>query len=361
MSNDNDTILTNKSIRCLIQKMGESAIVLSEALSAEQRKKAFFPFEDVDNRTFWDYIPLARQVLPLGEMDKHQRRCAHKLVASGLSGSGYVTTTTIMGLETALDARENWSSNNWRDTGDYYISLFGSPSEKDPWGWKFEGHHISINYTMIGDQIVAPTPFFFGANPASAALNNVGYLRPLGNVENLARELMHNLNEEQQHHAIISPVPPGDIVTVNQSFIRENSEKPDRLNRTSVLYDTVRYTISPKGLAGIKMNESQKEILTNLIGQYIQRMPDAIAESEYNLLEENGLDDVHLAWAGGITPCQPHYYRLQSGRFLVEYDNVQNDANHIHSVWRNPSNDFGSDLLGHHYHNTHNSGIHHHH
>ena len=122
-----------------------------------------------------------------------------------------------------------------------------------------------------------------------------------------------------------------------------------------------RYTISPKGLAGIKMNESQKEILTNLIGQYIQRMPDAIAESEYNLLEENGLDDVHLAWAGGITPCQPHYYRLQSGRFLVEYDNVQNDANHIHSVWRNPSNDFGSDLLGHHYHNTHNSGIHHHH
>ena len=109
MSNDNDTILTNKSIRCLIQKMGESAIVLSEALSAEQRKKAFFPFEDVDNRTFWDYIPLARQGLPLGEMDKHQRRCAHKLVASGLSGSGYVTTTTILGLETALDARDNWS------------------------------------------------------------------------------------------------------------------------------------------------------------------------------------------------------------------------------------------------------------
>lgn len=359
MSDDHNAILTSERIHALVQHMGEAAVNFNDALATDQRAKALFPFEDDDTRTFWDYVPLARKGLALGEMERGQRRLAHQLVATGLSGSGYATTTTIMGLEAMLDAREGWSSRNWRDPGDYYVSLFGTPSEREPWGWKFEGHHVSINYTIVGGRIVAPTPFFFGANPASAALNGVGALRPLGNVEDLARELVRDLDEDQRHHVLLAPVPPGDIVTVNQRFIRENQEKPDRLARTDVPYDAVRYTDSPRGLSGSGMNDAHREMLKALIEEYIQRMPDAVAEIESDLLQRHGVGDVHMAWAGGLEARQPHYYRLQCGRFLVEYDNVQNDANHVHTVWRNPANDFGADLLAHHYHTAHGHGVEH--
>ena len=180
-------------------------------------------------------------------------------------------------------------------------------------------------------------------------------------MEDLARELVRALDEEQRHSALIAQVPPGDIVTVNQRYIRENKEKPDRLARTDVPYDTVRYTETPRGLAGAGMNDGQREMLETLIGEYIHRMPDAVAEIEADLLRKNGVGDVHLAWAGGLESRQPHYYRLQGGRFLVEYDNVQNDANHVHTVWRNPTNDFGADLLAHHYHTAHDHGVDHRH
>ncbi|MDD9949168.1 MAG: DUF3500 domain-containing protein [candidate division Zixibacteria bacterium] len=361
MSDDHNGLLTSKHIQGLVQRMGEAAASFTAVLAPDQRAKALFPFEDDDARTFWDYVPLARKGLPLGEMDRGQRRRAMQLVATGLSGTGYATTTTIMGLEATLDAREGWSSGNWRDPSDYYVSLFGTPSDQDPWGWKFEGHHVSINYTIAGGKIVAPTPFFFGANPASAALNGVSSLRPLGNVEDLARELVRALDEEQRHSALIAAVPPGDIVTVNQRIITENREKPDRLARTDVPYDAVRYTETPRGLAGAGMNDGQREMLEALIGEYIHRMPDAVAEIESDLLRKHGVGDVHLAWAGGLEARQPHYYRLQGGRFLVEYDNVQNDANHVHTVWRNPTNDFGADLLAHHYHTAHDHGVEHRH
>ncbi len=356
MNDEHGSILTSARIEGLASRMGEAAVNFTSALATDQRAKALFPFEDDDVRTFWDYVPLERKGLPLREMDRGQRRLAHRLVASGLSGTGYATTTTIMGLEATLDAREAWSSGNWRDPSDYYVSLFGTPSDREPWGWKFEGHHVSINYTIAGGRIVAPTPFFFGSNPAAAALNGVGSLRPLGNVEDLARDLMRNLDEAQRHHALLAPIPPGDIVTVNQRFVQEHQEKPDRLARTDVPYDAVRYTQSPRGLSGSDMNEAQREMLQVLIGEYIHRMPDAVAEIESDLLARHGVGDVHLAWAGGLEARQPHYYRLQGGRFLVEYDNVQNDANHVHTVWRNPSNDFGADLLGRHYRDAHAHG-----
>jgi len=361
MKNDNKAILATEHIHNLVQRMGEAAVNFRDSLAPDQRAKALSPFEDDDSRTFWDYVPLSRKGLPLREMDRRQRRLAHQLVASGLSGSGYVTTTTIMGLETTLDGRESWSSRNWRDPGDYYVSLFGTPSDQEPWGWKFEGHHISINYTIVGGRIVAPTPLFFGANPASTELNSISSLRPLGNVEDLARELVRNLDEEQLSHVLLAPVAPGDIVTVNQRFIQENEEPSDRLNRTEVPYDAVRYTNLPRGLSGTGMTEAQQEMLCFLIEEYIQRMPDAIAEIESEKLKRHGINDVHLAWAGGLETRQPHYYRLQGSRFLVEYDNVQNDANHVHTVWRHPTNDFGADLLTHHYGTAHKHGVEHRH
>jgi len=361
MGENHNSLTTGSDISRLVDRMGEAAEHFLNALSPDQRRKAIFSFDDEDTRTFWDYVPLDRKGIPLGDMDRAQRRLAHKLVATGVSQTGYVTTTTIMGLEAALDAREGWSSGNWRDTGDYYVSIFGTPSNQGPWGWKFEGHHVSINYTLAGGQVVAPTPYFFGSNPAAAALNGVGFLRPLGNVEDLARALMRELDEEQRRLTLIAPVPPGDIVTVNQRILQENNKKPDRLARTDVPYETVRYTKMPKGLAGARLNDAQQEILRLLIREYINRMPDALAQIECDLLKRHDVDDVHIAWAGGLESRAPHYYRLQCPRFLVEYDNVQNDANHVHTVWRQPNNDFGSDLLACHYDGAHAHGTDHRH
>jgi hypothetical protein len=357
MTTEKTDLLTKQSIRQLVQRMGEAADNFLASLAPDQRDKALLSFDDSETRTFWDYPPVPRKGLALGDMDFSQRRLAHQLVAAGLSRSGYVTAATIIGLETTLDAIEGWKPDGFkRDPGLYYVSLFGTPSDSKPWSWRFEGHHISLNYTIVKGQIISPTPTFFGSNPAEAALNGVVSLRPLGHVEDLGRELIRSFDEEQRHTAIISAIPPGDIVTVNQPFVKETHDKPDRLDRTNVPFDVIRYTEIPKGLSSSSMNQSQHDILQALIHEYIHRMPEAIAEIELERLTKLGLDHIHLAWAGGLERHQPHYYRLQGLQFLIEYDNVQNDANHIHTVWRNPSNDFGADLIADHYHAAHLHG-----
>lgn len=355
MSTRNDDILTGPGMKMLVDRMGEAATHFLASLAPDQRAKATFDFEDEDTRTFWTYVPLARPGLPLGEMTYPQRRLAHRLVAAGLSRSGYVTASTIIGLETTLDAIEGWTRpDGGRDTGLYYVSVFGTPDAAAPWGWKFEGHHISLNYTIANGQIVAPTPTFFGANPAEAALNGMAALRPLGNVEDLARELVHDLDEGQRAAAVLTPVAPPDIVTLSQAYVAEVAEPPERLAPAGrEQYEITRYTETPKGLSASKMSDAQREILHALVHAYLDRMPDELAAIEAEKLQRQGLGGIHFAWAGGLERRQPHYYRLHGPRFLVEYDNTQNDANHIHSVWRDPSNDFGARLLAHHYRTAH--------
>jgi hypothetical protein len=309
-------------------------------------------------------------------MDRSQQRLAHQLITTGLSRAGYAVASTVMGLEAILDALEGWRwPGRGRDPALYYIHIFGEPSEKDPWGWRFEGHHISLNYTIVNGRILSPTPTFFGANPAEIALGAVGTLRPLAGVEDLARELVHSLNEEQYTTAVISPAPPTDIVLANRSMVVEGAlpfpvpklmglpmtdaewEHLERwrkeLGLTQEHLEALRFTSTPKGLATSAMQSPQREILWALIRQYIERMPEEIAEIEIEKLQHRGIDRVHFAWAGGREPRVPHYYRLQGPDFVVEYDNTQNDANHIHSVWRDPANDFGTDLLTRHYARSH--------
>jgi hypothetical protein len=316
--------------------MGNAAANLLAALTPDQLKVATFPFDAEATRKTWYYTPVDREGLPLSQMERGQRRLAQQLVATGLSWGGYVTASTIMGLERTLDAKEGWRrSGRGRDPLLYYVSIFGRPTQNGPWGWRFEGHHISLNYTLVGGQIVAPTPTFFGANPAEAPLAGVGVLRPLAGVEDLARQLVHDLDDGQRETAIFSPSAPSDILTTNQAHVAR--------------------ALQPRGLGATAMRASQRELLSALIGEYIRRMPDEIAEVEARRLQVEGLDHVHFAWAGGIEPRQGHYYRLQAPRFLVEYDNTQNNANHIHSVWRDPANDFGAHLLAQHYARDHHT------
>jgi hypothetical protein len=358
--------------RELVQRMGEAADNFLASLSVDQRAKAQIDFDDHSERTCWYYTPTPRRGLPFAEMDRRQQRLAQALVTTGLSRAGWVTASTIMGLETTLDALEEWRTALWwRDVQLYFVTIFGRPDARQPWGWRFEGHHLSLNYTLVDGQIVAPTPTFFGANPAESPLMGAHTLRPLAGIEDLARELMRSLSEAQHAQALLTPVAPPDLVTLNRPYVIENAlpgqtpgvdDPPavvaqfpsmERFTRErGVTYEhleAVRYTATPRGLAAAQMKPGQREILLSLIGEYIRRMPDELAEIEMNKLRQLGADGIHFAWAGGLERRQPHYYRLQGPRFLVEYDNTQNGANHIHSVWRDPNNDFGADVLARHY------------
>lgn len=372
----------------VVERMAKAAAALLAALSPAQRARATFDFPAEDERRRWYYTPTDHGGLPLGEMDPAQQQRTHRLVASGLSLPGYVTASTIMGLENTLDAEEGFRLSFTRDPGPtgrgrdplmYYVSIFGSPGGAAPWGWRFGGHHISLHSTIVGGRLVSPTPTFFGAHPAEAAFVGGGVLRPLAGEEDLARDLLHALDPEQRDTAVLSPVAPADMVTGNRPAVQDGMLPPaaweifrerlegaalersranqSRLEQTLSLrpehLDALRYADTPKGLAAARMTAAQRDILTALIRQYVDRMPEEIAEIEAARLTGGALDDVHFAWAGSFARRQPHYYRLQGPRFLVEYDNTQSNADHIHSVWRDPEGDFGADLLAQHYARAH--------
>lgn len=354
---------TRESAQAVVQRMGEAATALLAALTPEQQAKLCFGFAQEAQRTFWHYTPIARGGLPLGAMDRRQQHLAHQWLATGLSPSGFTLASAIMGLELALDAREGWSRPlPGRDTRLYYLRLFGRPHDHAPWGWSFEGRHLSLNYTLVDGRIVAPTPSFFGANPAEAPLGNVARLRPLQGVEDLARELVHALDEGQRQAAVIAAVAPPDLVLTNRPHAVEGALLADAaaleewraeqaVTGHSVTDDEVaalRYSATPCGICAQALTPGQAELLHALVAEYLGRMPDALAEAEKAKLAQASTP-LYFAWAGGLRRGEGHYYRIQGSSFVAEYDNTQNDANHIHSVWRDPHDDFGARLLARHY------------
>ncbi len=348
-------------------------------LEPEQRARVLRPLVDDEERRHWNYAPMKREGLPLLAMTPGQQQAANRLAASGLSRSGYVTATVIMGLENILDAAEAWSggrlgvevgSERWRDPQLYFVTIFGEPGDAT-WGWRFEGHHVSIHYTIEGDSIVAPNPTFLGANPAEAPFGGAGRLRPLAAEEDLARELLLALDESQRSVALISTAAPPDIVQSNRRRVEEGAlpiptrrlmglpsdpewDERSRVERAGLGFGpeqeaAVRYSSTPGGLGAHDLRDPQHEMLEALVALYVDRLPDELAESQREALAADTLGGMHFAWAGGSQPGEPHYYRLQGPRFLVEYDCTQNGANHIHAVWRDPEGDFGEDLLARHY------------
>jgi len=371
MAADTPERSNGRDATALVQRMGEAATSFLASLSPDQRACAVFSLDDQE-RTRWYYTPNPRQGLPLAAMERDQQRLAHRLAATGLSRSGYFTATAIIGLESTLDAVEGWSRpGRGRDPLLYYVSVFGRPDDHGPWGWRFEGHHVSLNYTIVDGRIVAPTPTFFGSNPAETPLGAVGTLRPLAGVEDLARELVHLLDAGQRAAATLSPIAPPDIVAGNRARVvegalplpapvlsgapitpaleREAEAGWQAMGLTPEHLDGLRYSTAPKGLAAASMQAGQRELLDALLREYVGRMPEDLAAIELGALRRDGLDGVHFAWAGELEPHRPHYYRLQGPRFLVEYDNTQDDANHVHTVWRDPEDDFGAALLARHY------------
>ena len=363
--------------RDVADRMAAAATTWLDALDAAQKSSAHWPAPGSDTETEaerlrWYYTPTDHGGLPIGAMRPHQQRLAMQLVASGLSTPGYVTVATVLGLENVLDQAEGWSVD-WgrergRDPGMYYLRVFGEPGGGAPWGWRFGGHHVSLNNLVVARAVRSTTPCFLGTDPATSPLLGGTSLRPLGAVEDLARELVRSLSPGQAARAVLLPRAPSDIIGGNRARITHGdemlpltdiwrsrfqnqladrvAEMNSRAENASGLdasdHTALALTTTPKGLPAAEFDAGQRELLRHLIATYVDRVPEGLAPPP---LDDTALDAVHLAWAGATEAGKPHYYRLQGPGLLAEYDNTQRQANHAHSVWRDPEADFGVDVL----------------
>jgi hypothetical protein len=305
--------------------MAAAADAWLKSLTDDQRSRATFAFDD-DRRFEFRYTPRARAGVALKDMTDAQRTLAHALLKTGLSMRGYTAATQIIDLENVLREIER-SGTLARDPELYYVAIFGTPG-KESWGWKFEGHHLSTNFTIVGDRPVIFAPAFLGANPAIVRDGPRKGLRPLRDEEEVARELMAAFTEEQRRTVVFDVTAPREMITGES-----RDAKP----------------LAPGGLAMQAMTPPQKRILERLLDVYLGRMVPELARKRLEGLQQAGMDAITFGWAGGLEVGGPHYYRVQGPSFLIEYDNTQNNANHIHSVWRDFGNDFGRDLLREHY------------
>lgn len=309
--------------------MAKSANALLASLTADQKAKATFQFQD-DERLNWHFIPRERNGLALREMNPHQKHLASALLSAGLSQQGFIKATTIMSLEDVLRILEK-DDGERRNPDKYYFSVFGEPSDKGTWGYRVEGHHLSLNFTIVNGKI-SDSPFFFGANPAEVRQGPRKGLRALAAEEDRGRELMVALNADQRKVALVDETAYKDILTA--------------ASRKASLEG------QPSGLHGGKLNDKQFGLLLALAEEYARNVPDELAKQRMDAVRKAGRN-LHFAWAGVLEKGGPHYYRVHGPTFLIEYDNTQNDANHIHAVWRDFNGDFGLDLLGAHYRQSH--------
>ena len=294
-------------------------------LDDAQRAKATFAFNS-EERFNWHFVPRERKGVSIKEMTAPQQKAALELLRSGLSEQGYTKAEAVRGLEPVLFAIEK---KPHRDEGLYFFSVFGEPADKGTWGWRYEGHHIAQNWTIVEGKGIATSPQFFGANPAEVRIDHPKKgSRALPAEEDLARSLVTTMNETQRKEAIIAPDAPRDIYTMN--------------SRKAAIEGS-------SGIAAGALNPKQQALLLSLIEEYAGVQAKPQLESRLAKIRAAGFTNVRFAWMGPIEKGQKHYYRVQGPTFLIEYDNVQNEGNHIHSVWRDFNGDFGDDLLAEHY------------
>ena len=304
--------------------MTAAARTFLDSLSADQKQKAQLPF-DAGERFNWFYTPVARKGLPLKEMNDAQRRLALGLLRTGLSEQGYSKAETIRALEDVLV--EMGGNPRVRDKELYYVTIFGDPATQPTWGWRYEGHHLSQNWTIVDGRALATTPQFFGANPAEVRQGSQKGLRALAAEEDVAFELLQSLDPSQRAAAVIDPKAPDDILTTNS---REAALQADR------------------GVASSQLDARQRALLTKLLEIHAAGQTADVARERLAQVRAAG-GAVKFAWMGATDKGHGHYYRIQGPTFLVEFDNTQNGANHIHTVWRDFKGDWGRDLLADHY------------
>jgi len=308
------------------EEMAGAANHFLAALTMEQAARATYPLNDAE-RFNWHFIPRERKGLPFKEMAPEQKHLAHALLSTALSHQGYLKASTIMSLEQVLREQEQGKGPT-RDPELYFLTIFGKPNAKDTWGWRLEGHHLSLNFMLVEGKEISVTPSFLGSNPGEVREGPRKGLRVLAAEEDLARRLVSSLNDDQRKVAIYTNTAPREIITGN-----------DRKARP----------LTPMGISAAKLNKAQTDLLWQLVKEYVYRYRPEIADQDLKKIEKAGAKNLYFAWAGGLEPSEGHYYRVQGPTFLMEYDNTQNNANHIHAAWRDLEYDFGEDLLRQHY------------
>jgi len=305
------------------------------SLSASQRTKALYDFGN-DERYNWHFIPKKdRKGILLSELSEKQKDAAFSLLKLYLSDTGFMHAQEIIQLELVLQSLENRQKGDWfRDPGNYAFIFFGEPSDKSAWGWRFEGHHISFNFSTINNKIVSGTPGFLGANPAIVLSGPQKGKQVLKNEMELGFALIQSLTQEQLTKAIISNEVPSDIITFDSR--KAMIEKPE-------------------GIFYADLNKEQQKIFLQLLSVYINRYTKHFADDMMREIEEAGLKNLQFAWVGGQKQemGKPYYYRIQGPTLIIELDNTQNNANHVHTVVRDLKHDFGGDELLKHYQEYH--------
>jgi hypothetical protein len=304
-------------------------------LEAAQRDEASFAFDDPE-RFVWAYTPGDRAGLALRDMRPDQRDAAMAVVDEAMSERGAREVAGVMALESILGALErDQGRGNWlrRDPELFWFAVFGDPAGRDPWSWRVGGHHIAIHMTVIDGRVVGSTPSFLGSNPAVVPGGRQAGARVLTGEESLARELLGGLAPDARAAAISDPVAPPDILS-------GHGERAD-----------VRGI--PKGVRYDELDPAGQDRLERLIRHYLDRAATDVAAADWQRIAGPGLDAVTFAWAGPAEPGRGHYYAIRGEHFLIEYDNTQNGANHIHAVWRYLDNDWGEDALSAHYRSAH--------
>lgn len=288
---------------------------------------ARFAFED-DERYHFQFTPVPRKGADLRDMNPAQRKLVVELLQTILSEEGYRKATEIMQLEGVLKILEKrGDDDDRRDPEKYFVCVFGEPSLEKPWAWRFEGHHLSMSFSAVTGE-VSVTPSFMGTNPAIVREGAATGTEVLKLEQDLGRKLVTLLDDTQKGKAIIADEAPQEIIT--------GIEREARLEAF-------------EGISVDQLSAEQREVLWQLIGVYLGNMEASVATERTKRLENIEVSQLYFAWAGGIEPGDAHYYRIHAPNLIIEYDNIQNDANHVHAVWRDPLNDFGEDLLRKHY------------
>lgn len=310
------------------QDLAKKADAFLNTLSTELRAKSQFNFEDAE-RFNWNFVPIARKGPSFRDFDEKQKNAAISLLRASLSDQGYQKVRGIIELETVLKALEKRApADNYRDPLNYHLSIFGEPSSSKEWGWRFEGHHISLNFSSLQGVLVSSTPSFFGSNPGIVPTGDKKGTQVLKKEMELGFLLVNSLNEGQLKKTRFADKAPSEIITGNS-------------RKASLL--------SPSGIKFRELNAVQKKIFMQLLDVYIRNYTSEFSKKFLANIQKSGIDDLHFAWAGSLKPESGHYYRIQGKALLIEYDNTQNNSNHVHTVVRDLTNDFGEDVLKGHY------------
>jgi hypothetical protein len=299
------------------------------ALNADQKKQATYALTDAE-RENWNFVPIERNGLPFKKMSTEQHALGLALLRTGLSHTGMARANAIMSMEFVLKELEKGAAR--RDPTMYFVTIFGEPADNKSWGWRFEGHHLSFNFTVVDGKHVFFAPSFIGSNPAEVRQGPRKGERVLAEEEDLGLALINSLDDAQRKTAIFAQDALKEIVTTNKKRVEP---------------------LSPVGIVASQLKPAQREKLMGLVKLYLNRWRPELAEETLAGITAAGPEKLTFAWAGGLDRSKQTYYRIQSPTVLIEFDNFQGNGNHIHTVVRDFKGDFGHDLLREHYAKAH--------